>query len=225
MGAVLKGFLLVLRHFGVLVVEEVILQCGTQFWSELITGGHGKHSRHIAGGVDTVLICSQSACGVDELLGVVLDVEIGFELIFRRQREAFVTIVQAHNRCDAPASLVAVESQIDELSSVGLVNGLDVAPLVAVKVVHAHAQVAREVVVEAIGETQLSAKDVLTALYGGVNVVLVGCDRAACLRHDAGHDAAVEHGQAVLKRALATTTNHANETLNGPGVFAIGGID
>ena len=76
--------------------------------------------------------------GIEDV-GAVLGVELGTELIAGRQRQRTLVVVDADQRGEAPAFLIDVEQELGQLSVLILRVGDDMAAIVAVVVVHTHA--------------------------------------------------------------------------------------
>ena len=174
MGQVL---LAVASHLGVLVVEVMILEGGTQLGRELVAQGNRHEGRHVVARLDAILIGShlvgklRQGIGTHhrsrQFLGVVLSIDLGTELIAQGNGEWSLTIVEADDRREAPTLLQAVELQVDELLTAHCRNsgGCYVATVVAIVVVGTQTHGSSDIVGQLISEVHLTAIDILLALH------------------------------------------------------------
>ena len=144
-----------------------------------------------------------------EFLSIVLGVDLGAQLVAGGDGKRTIVIVEAEERREAPATLDAVELQVDEIagSHTGRTDGLYIATVIAVVVVGTDTDSSREVVVDLTDDVDLIAIDVLLALHVGEVGVLIGHD-AAC--SEFGADGYLEHGDTLVVLYETTATHDAD---------------
>ena len=167
MSAMSEFVLTVVGHLGVLIVEEVILESGTELGRELITSSNREQGGHVIAGTDTVLIrssvatelslqCHQFSLGTCRVgshqssdggsakssiqnIGLVLWVNLRTELIAGSQCERTLMVVDTNHGGEPPSFLIDIKQQLGHLAQLGMILGNDVSAIVAVVIVSAYA--------------------------------------------------------------------------------------
>ena len=126
---------------------------------------------------------------------------------------------QADKWCNAPSFLVHVEQKFGNIPKHGMLNSLDVSPVVTIIVVGTDTDCSRQTVKNLVGKVDLSAIDVLFALHLRIQLVLVGCESVG------GKHALqeyIEHGHTFLVLNEAAATDNAYHGRDGPTVLLVG---
>ena len=185
----------------------MVLDCAAQLLGDkLITCSHIEHAWQVVWSVYAVCIGLQFLlkswwCFKD--LGVVLDIEVGLELIFCSKSQAAPFEVHTQDGGNAPASLWAVDGDVGQtvLGSHGhehtgiggnckrnllelggkrfVGSGVYMSHVAAAEVVDACSGISWEILIEFIRETKLTTKDVLLAAHIAVDIVLIGGNRTS----------------------------------------------
>ena len=203
----------------------MIFHTGTQGRQNLIHHGTAEQSRHIARGVHTIPERSQCTVGIRILLGTVLDIEVGHELILQTKVPLIQFEVCAYDRSHTPTFLVNIQTQVHQRlvgqGSQGWIGSCSslyhrvlqqgwfgssryITIIATHEIVHAGTCIERQPFGHPVSHTCLESIDILTPLHRGVQVVEIGCRLGASGLHhrlhrgvgsNLGHYTRVEHRQ------------------------------
>ena len=178
------------------ISTELLLEC-CKFGGCTLRIGHG-HILHQLGSQSRI----QNVC-------FVLGVELGAEFIAGSDCQWPLMVGQANKWRNAPSFLVHVEQKFGNIPKHGMLNSLDVSPVVTIIVVGTETDSSRQTVKNLVGKVDLSAIDVLFALHLRIQLVLVGCESVGC-KH--ALQEYIEHGHTFLvlnETSAADNTYHS----------------